>query len=165
MNITAIYPGTFDPITHGHTDLVERAVRLFDSVIVAIAADPPKTPVLPLEERAALARKVLAHLGQVEVRPFHGLLVDFTRRCNAQVIVRGLRAVSDFEHEFQLAGMNRKLAPQVETLFLMPSEHYAYISSSLVREIAALGGDIADFVHEDVKTALQRHMPTKPPGG
>jgi pantetheine-phosphate adenylyltransferase len=159
MNITAIYPGTFDPITHGHSDLVERAVQLFDRVIVAIAADPPKTPMLSLEERVALANKVLGHYGQVEVCPFHGLLVDFTRRRNAQVILRGLRAVSDFEHEFQLAGMNRKLAPQVETLFLMPSEHYAYISSSLVREIAALGGDISDFVHEEVKAALSRHMP------
>lgn len=165
MNITAIYPGTFDPITHGHSDLVERAVRLFDTVIVAIAADPPKTPVLPLEERVALARSVLAHHGQVEVRPFHGLLVEFARRCSAQVILRGLRAVSDFEHEFQLAGMNRKLAPQVETLFLMPSEHYAYISSSLVREIALLGGDITEFVHEDVKAALDRHIVTKSAGG
>lgn len=159
MNLTAIYPGTFDPITHGHSDLVERAVRLFDKVIVAIAADPPKQPTLSLTERVELARRVLAHMERIEVCAFNGLLVDFTRARGAQVILRGLRAVSDFEYEFQLAGMNRKLAPQIETLFLMPAEHYAYISSSLVREIAALGGDISPFVHEDVKTVLAKHFP------
>jgi len=158
MTVTAIYPGTFDPITHGHSDLVARAARLFDKVIVAIAADPPKTPMLSLDERLELACTALDGAERVEVCAFRGLLVNFAAQRNAQVILRGLRAVSDFEHEFQLAGMNRKLAPQVETLFLMPAEHYAYISSSLVREIAALGGDISDFVHPEVKAALQRRM-------
>jgi len=154
MAITAIYPGTFDPITHGHTDLIQRAARLFDHVIVAIAANPTKKPFLALEKRIALARAVLKDLGNVEVCGFDTLLAHYAETRNAQVIVRGLRAVSDFEYEFQLASMNRRLAPKVETLFLTPAEQYAYISSSLVREIAALGGDISAFVHEEVKRAL-----------
>ena len=154
MNITSIYPGTFDPITHGHSDLVQRAARLFDKVIVAVAANPTKKPAFALEERIRLARLVLADLKNVEVCGFDTLLVDHAKACGAQVILRGLRAVSDFEHEFQLAGMNRRLAPQVETLFLTPAEQYAYISSSLVREIAALGGDVSEFVHEGVRAAL-----------
>lgn len=162
MNVTAIYPGTFDPITHGHSDLVARAVRLFHKVIVAVAADPPKAPLLSLPQRVSLARTALAGIERIEVCDFRGLLVNFAAERNAQVILRGLRAVSDFEHEFQLAGMNRKLAPQVETLFLMPAEHYAYISSSLVREIAALGGDISGFVHEEVGAALLRHLQPRP---
>ena len=154
MNITAIYPGTFDPITHGHSDLIQRAARLFDHVIVAIAANPTKKPFFPLEKRIALARAVLKDLDNVEVCGFDTLLVHYAAERNAQIIVRGLRAVSDFEYEFQLASMNRRLAPKVETLFLTPAEQYAYISSSLVREIAALGGDISAFVHEEVKAAL-----------
>lgn len=154
MKITAIYPGTFDPITHGHSDLIQRAARLFDHVIVAIAANPTKKPFFPLEKRVALAQAVLANLPNVEVSGFDSLLVDYAGERNAQVIVRGLRAVSDFEHEFQLASMNRRLAPKVETLFLTPAEQYAYISSSLVREIAALGGDVSAFVHEQVRKAL-----------
>jgi len=154
MKITAIYPGTFDPITHGHSDLIQRAARLFDHVIVAIAANPTKKPFFPLEKRVALAQAVLANLPNVEVSGFDSLLVDYANERNAQVIVRGLRAVSDFEHEFQLASMNRRLAPKVETLFLTPAEQYAYISSSLVREIAALGGDVSAFVHEQVRKAL-----------
>lgn len=154
MNITSIYPGTFDPITHGHSDLVQRAARLFDKVIVAVAANPVKQPAFALEERVRLARLVLADLKNVEVCGFDTLLVDYAKTRGAQVILRGLRAVSDFEHEFQLAGMNRRLAPQVETLFLTPAEQYAYISSSLVREIAALGGDVSEFVHESVRVAL-----------
>ena len=154
MNITAIYPGTFDPITHGHSDLIQRAARLFDHVIVAIAANPAKKPFFPLEKRIALARVVLKEFGNVEVCGFDTLLAHYAGARNAQVIVRGLRAVSDFEYEFQLASMNRRLAPKVETLFLTPAEQYAYISSSLVREIAALGGDVSAFVHEEVKTAL-----------
>lgn len=154
MNITSIYPGTFDPITHGHSDLVQRAARLFDKVIVAVAANPVKKPAFALEERVRLARLVLADLKNVEVCGFDTLLADYARARGAQVILRGLRAVSDFEHEFQLAGMNRRLAPQVETLFLTPAEQYAYISSSLVREIAALGGDVSGFVHEGVRAAL-----------
>jgi pantetheine-phosphate adenylyltransferase len=157
MNITAIYPGTFDPITKGHSDLVQRAAKLFDRVIVAIAANPTKAPALSLAKREELARTVLAELKNVEIVSFDTLLADFVKARGAQVILRGLRAVSDFEHEFQLASMNRRLAPQVETLFLTPAEQYAYISSSLVREIAALGGDVSEFVHPAVNAALAAH--------
>ncbi len=155
---TAIYPGTFDPVTNGHSDLVSRAARLFDHVIVAIATGSGKAPVFPLDERLALARTVLGAIPGVEVCSFDTLLVDFARSRGARVIVRGLRAVSDFEYEFQLASMNRHLAPEVETLFLTPAEEYAYISSSLVREIAALGGDVAPFVHPEVAAALKRRL-------
>jgi pantetheine-phosphate adenylyltransferase len=154
----AIYPGTFDPITKGHSDLVERASRLFDTVIVAIAANPGKQPVFSLDERLALARVALEDCGNVEVCAFDGLLVEFAREKQAQVILRGLRAVSDFDYEFQLAGMNRTLAPDVETLFLTPAEQYANISSSLVREIAALGGDVSPFVHEKIRAELIRKL-------
>jgi pantetheine-phosphate adenylyltransferase len=150
-----VYPGTFDPITNGHTDLVERAARLFDRVIVAVAVNPGKGTVFATETRVQLARAVLAHVANVEVCSFDNLLVDFVHQCNASVILRGLRAVSDFEYEFQLAGMNRHLAPDVETLFLTPADRYAYISSSLVREIAALGGDVTPFVHSKVMAALR----------
>lgn len=156
MNITAIYPGTFDPITHGHSDLVQRAAHLFDHVIVAIAANPSKKPFFSLERRIALARTVLMDLNNVEVCGFDSLLADYASQRGAEVILRGLRAVSDFEREFQLAGMNRRLAPKIETLFLTPAEQYAYISSSLVREIAALGGDVSAFVHDDVRQALKK---------
>ena len=158
MQITAIYPGTFDPITHGHSDLVERATRLFDHVIVAVAANPLKKPAFSVEERIDMARSALADIDRIEVCSFSTLLVDFAREKRASVILRGLRAVSDFEYEFQLAGMNRKLAPGIETVFLMPAEQYAYISSSLVREIAALGGDVSSFVHQRVMAALGERM-------
>lgn len=158
MNVTAIYPGTFDPITHGHSDLVQRATRLFDHVIVAIAANPSKAPAFTLEKRLELAYMALADLNKVEICSFDTLLVDFVKSRDARVILRGLRAVSDFEYEFQLAGMNRHLAPEIETMYLMPAEQYAYISSSLVREVAALGGDISGFVHESVKTALYARL-------
>lgn len=158
MSLTAVYPGTFDPITNGHTDLAERAARLCDRVIVAVAANPSKAAAFSLEERVGLAREVLAGLGNVEVCSFDSLLVDFVKARSAQVIVRGLRAVSDFEHEFQLASMNRRLAPEVETIFLTPAEQYAFISSSLVREIGALGGDVSPFVHEKVEAALKQRM-------
>jgi len=151
---SVVYPGTFDPITNGHTDLVERAARLFRRVIVAIAVNPGKATAFPVERRVQLAQGVLAHLDNVEVCSFDNLLVDFVRQRDAGIILRGLRAVSDFEYEFQLAGMNRHLAPQVETVFLTPAEKYAYISSSLVREIAALGGDVTPFVHGKVVAAL-----------
>ena len=154
----AIYPGTFDPITHGHSDLVKRATRLFDRVIVALAAKPGKQPVFTLEERLELARTALAEYDNVEICSFDGLLVEFARTKQARVILRGLRAVSDFDYEFQLAGMNRKLAPDVETLFLTPAEQYSNISSSLVREIAALGGDVAPFVHEKIMDELTRKL-------
>lgn len=158
MSVTAIYPGTFDPITNGHSDLIARASRLFDRVVVAVAANPKKTPLFNLEERVALAREVLAGLNNVEVCGFDTLLADFARHQGARVILRGLRAVSDFEYEFQLAGMNRRLAPDVETLFLTPAEKYTFISSSLVKEVAALGGDITDFVDIKVKAALNNRL-------
>ncbi len=151
---TAIYPGTFDPITNGHSDIIERASRLFDKVVVAVAANPRKSPVFGLKERVKLAGEVLQGLPNVEVLEFGTLLVDFTRECGASVILRGLRAVSDFEYEFQLAGMNRRLAPDVETVFLTPAEQFTFISSSLVKEVSALGGDVKDFVHPVVAAAL-----------
>lgn len=158
MQTTAIYPGTFDPITLGHSDLVARASRLFDRVIVAVTANSSKQTVFSLDERLTMARTVLAEHANVEVCSFDGLLVEFARERGASVILRGLRAVSDFEYEFQLAGMNRKLDAGIETLFLTPAEHYTYISSSLVREIAALGGDVAPFVHAAVMAELLRKL-------
>lgn len=151
----AIYPGTFDPITNGHSDLVSRASALFDKVIVAVAVSAGKNPGFGLEQRVALVKEVLAGIDNVEVTQFDALLVDFARRSGAGVILRGLRAVSDFEYEFQLAGMNRRLAPDVETMFLTPAEKFSYISSTLVREIAALGGDVSEFVHPAVARALK----------
>ena len=151
----AVYPGTFDPVTHGHTDLVTRAARVFGHVIVAIAESPHKTPFFSLEKRIELAQSQLGDLENISIVGFSNLLVDFVKENHASVIVRGLRAVSDFEYEFQLASMNRHLAPEVETLFLTPAEQYAYISSSLVREIASLGGDVTPFVHSKVVAALR----------
>lgn len=152
---TAVYPGTFDPITNGHIDLIERAARLFPHVVVAVADNPAKNPLFPLKKRILLAEQSLAHLPNVRVQGFSGLLVDFVHEVNAQVIIRGLRAVSDFEYEFQLASMNRRLDDRVETVFLTPAEQYGFISSSLVREIARLGGPVADFVPLGVVNALQ----------
>lgn len=154
MKTTAIYPGTFDPITNGHIDLVIRASKLFEQVIVAVAINPTKKPAFTLTERVELALQTLQHLPNVEVCGFEGLLVDAAREKGAQVIIRGLRAVSDFEHEFQLAGMNRHMEPNVETMFLTPAEQFSYISSSLVREVAALGGDVSAFVAPCVAEAL-----------
>ena len=161
MNITAIYPGTFDPITNGHSDLVQRASRIFGRVILAVARGEQagtKQPVFSADERVLLAKDVLADIDNVEVIEFDGLLVDFVAKQEAQVILRGLRAVSDFEYEFQLASMNRHLNEKIETMFLTPAEQYSYISSSLVREIAALGGDISPFVHEKVAAALNKRI-------
>jgi pantetheine-phosphate adenylyltransferase len=155
---SVVYPGTFDPVTNGHTDLVERASRLFDKVLVAVAASSEKHTFFPLDTRVSLARDVLAHIGNVEVCSFNNLLVDFMRQREAHVILRGLRAVSDFEYEFQLASMNRNLAPDIETMFLTPAEQYTYISSSLVREIASLGGDVTPFVHSKVVAALRARI-------
>ena len=155
----ALYPGTFDPITKGHGDLIERAARLFDEVIVAVAASPKKNPLFSLDKRVELAEAVTAHLPNVRVLGFSNLLAQFAQQQQANVLLRGLRAVSDFEYEFQLANMNRQLAPQVESLFLTPSEQYSYISSSLVREIAALGGEISKFVHPVVAQALHERYP------
>lgn len=158
MSNTAIYPGTFDPITLGHIDLVTRASRLFERVIVAVAVNPGKAPAFTLDERVALAEETLSDIAHVEVCGFEGLLMDVARDKGANVILRGLRAVSDFEYEFQLAGMNRRMCPEVETLFLTPAEQYTYVSSSLVREIAALGGDVSEFVAPCVQQALQTKL-------
>ncbi len=158
MHVTVVYPGTFDPITNGHTDLVRRARRLFERVVVAIAASPAKRPFLELEERVGLAKAALDDMTGVEVVGFDGLLADFVRKQEAQVILRGLRAVSDFEHEFQLASMNRKLAPELETMFLTPAEEFAYVSSTLVREIASLGGDVSHFVDPAVGAVLRERF-------
>lgn len=154
----ALYPGTFDPVTLGHTDLIERAACLFDRVIVGVAASAGKLPAFTLEERVGLLRETVGGLGNVEILPFATLLAHFACSQGAQVIIRGLRAVSDFEYEVQLAGMNRRLAPDLETLFLTPAEQFTFISSSLVREIAALGGDVSPFVHPIVEAALQRRF-------
>ncbi len=160
MNLhrTAVYPGTFDPITNGHTDLVARAARALTKVIVAIAESPHKNPLLSLEERILLSRNELIGLKNVEVLGFSNLLVEFVQQIGAGVLIRGLRAVSDFEYEFQLASMNRHLAPNVETLFLTPDEDYSFISSSLVKEIARLDGDVSEFVSEEVRQAMRRRF-------
>ena len=156
----AVYPGTFDPITNGHIDLASRASPLFDRLIVAIADSSSKNPTFSLDERIELSKTALKGLGNVEVLGFSSLLADFVEEVNAGVILRGLRAVSDFEYEFQLASMNRHLIPAAETLFLTPAEQYSFISSSLVREIARLGGDVSGFVHPVVQTALRaRYLP------
>lgn len=155
MTVAAMYPGTFDPITLGHEDLVRRAATLFDRVVVAIADNPgSKAPLFSTEERVAMAASALADLDNVEVTGYAGLTVDFALEHNLRVIVRGLRAVSDFEYEFQLANMNRRLTEEVETAFLTPTEKYTFISSSLVREVAELGGDVSEFVSPAVKDAL-----------
>ena len=155
MSVIAVYPGTFDPVTNGHSDLVARASGLFDKVIVAIAASPSKAPLLDLEHRIQLAEQVLAKHNNIEICGFSELLVDFVRKRNANVILRGLRVVSDFEFEMQLASMNRHLASEIETLFLTPSEKSSFISSSLVKEIASHRGDVSEFVHPLVVQALQ----------
>lgn len=158
-NNTVIYPGTFDPLTNGHVDLTERAARLFDRVVVAIAHSEKKTPLFPLEQRVELCRASLSHLDNVEVTGFSTLLIDFARSQGASCVLRGLRAVADFEYEFQLANMNRAMYPAFESIFLTPSEHLSYISSSLVREIAALNGDISPFVPEPVNRAIRERYP------
>ena len=161
MTVKAIYPGTFDPITNGHLDLIKRAARLCDQVVVAIAqggSSGSKQPVFTLDERVAMAQDVVGKLGNVEVCGFDCLLIEFVRQQQAQVILRGLRAVSDFEYEFQLASMNRRLDESVETIFMTPAEQYSYISSSLVREIASLGGDVAPFIPPNVVAALKQRL-------
>ena len=154
--IKAIYPGTFDPLTRGHEDLVRRAATLFDRIVLAIADSKAKHPFFPAQERIAMAREVLADVKNVEVVGFSGLLTHFVRDQGARVVLRGLRAVSDFEYEFQLAGMNRNLYPEMETLFLTPSEQHMFISATLVREIALLGGDVTEFVHPVVAKRLKQ---------
>ena len=158
MNVTALYPGTFDPITNGHSDLVRRATRVFGKLIVAIAANPAKKPLFNLNERVEMARAVLSDLPNVSVVGFDTLLIECVRQHQARVILRGLRAVSDFEYEFQLAGMNRHLDPEVETVFMTPSEHEMFVSASLVKEIAGLGGDVSRFVDPRVMQALRNRL-------
>ena len=157
MTTSAMYPGTFDPITLGHEDLVRRAARLFDRVVVAIALDTGgKTPMFTFDERVAMAEQVLADYDNVEIRGYSGLTVEYARNNNHGIIIRGLRAVSDFEYEFQLANMNRHLTEDVETVFLTPTDRYTFISSTLVREVASLGGDVSGFVSPQVKDALMQ---------
>ena len=151
---TIVYPGTFDPITNGHIDLVERAARLFDKVVIGIASSQRKSPLFSIDERIQLASNALAHVPNIEIRGFDYLLVNFVNDCGADAIMRGLRAVSDFEYEFQLANMNRALSPDVESIFLTPAERFSYISSSLVREISSLAGDVSKFVPANVAEAL-----------
>ncbi len=154
----AVYPGTFDPFTRGHEDLVRRAVRIFDRVVVGVANSQAKRPFFSLEERVRIASEVLSHYPNVTVAGFSGLLKDFVREQNAHVIIRGLRAVSDFEYEFQMAGMNRYLLPEVECMFLTPSDQYQFISGTIVREIATLGGDVSKFVFPSVERWLRKKL-------
>ena len=154
MTVKAIYPGTFDPVTNGHTDLIERASRLFTQVIIGVAASPSKKPMFDLAQRVALLKEVSKHLPNVSVLGFEGLLVNFAKENHANVLIRGLRAVSDFEYEFQLANMNRRLSPDLESVFLTPAEENSFISSTLVKEVALHHGDVDQFVHGEVKKAL-----------
>jgi len=158
MGSRAMYPGTFDPFTHGHNDLVRRAAGIFDRVVIAIAANPGKAPLFPLERRIELVKAILADVPNVEVMGYAGLTVDFAVRNDLNVMMRGLRAVSDFEFEFQLATMSRHLSDKVETVFLTPTERYNFVSSTLIREIASLGGDVSEFVHPVVVTALRERF-------
>ncbi|NMO23545.1 pantetheine-phosphate adenylyltransferase [Pyxidicoccus fallax] len=151
----AIYPGSFDPLTNGHLSLIQRSLKMFDRLIVAIAVNPKKTPTFTEEERRQLIREACGDDPRVEVEAFHGLLVDYVKRRNVGVVIRGLRAVSDFEYEFQLANMNRKLAPDIETVFMMTGEDYFYISSQLVREVASFGGDVTGLVPDNVNQKLK----------
>ena len=165
MTQRAVYPGTFDPITTGHEDLIQRASRLFDEVVVGVAHSQAKRPFFSLDERVNIAREVLAPYRNVTVQGFSGLLSEFVKEQKAGVILRGLRAVSDFEYEFQLAGMNRRLAPGVETLFLTPSDKYLFLSATIVREIAVLGGDISEFVHKVTAQRMREKIGRGEAGG
>ncbi len=158
MTVKAIYPGTFDPITNGHADLIERASRLFNHVIIGVAASPSKKPLFDLSHRVQLIERVTQHLANVSVVGFSGLLVDFAKEHQANVLIRGLRAVSDFEYEFQLANMNRRLSPNLESVFLTPAEENSFISSTLVKEVALHNGDVSQFVHPVVKSALENQL-------
>jgi pantetheine-phosphate adenylyltransferase len=155
---TAIYPGSFDPLTNGHLDVIERAIKLFDRIIVAVAKNESKKPLFSIEERFGLVKQAVGHLASVEADAFDCLLVDYVEQRSAQAIVRGLRAVSDFEFEFQLALMNRKLNERVETIFMMPKDSYTFLSSRMIKEIASLGGDVSAFVPAHVQTALKAKL-------
>jgi len=160
MTVKAIYPGTFDPVTNGHTDLIERASRLFTHVVIGVAASPSKKPMFDLDHRVNMLKEVSKHLPNVSVAGFSGLLVDFAKENQANVLIRGLRAVSDFEYEFQLANMNRRLSPDLESVFLTPAEENSFISSTLVKEVALHRGDVDQFVHSEVKKALLKKLHT-----
>ena len=153
-DVIAIYPGTFDPVTFGHTDICRRALKMFDHVVVGVADNPQKKPFFNLQERIEMLEIVFKEEPRISVRPFSKLLIDFARDCDSQIILRGLRAISDFEYEVQLAGMNRSLAPSVETVFLTAAEKFAFVSSSLVREIARLRGDVSSFIHPEIHQRL-----------
>lgn len=153
-----VYPGTFDPVTHGHTDIITRSLRVFDKVVVAVAPNPAKHPLFDLAERLDMVKLVMKGLGQVEVTSFDGLLVDYVERAGAHAIIRGLRAISDFEHEFQMALINRKLARNVETVFLMPSEEYSYLSSTIIKDVAHHGGSLTEFLHPEVARRLRERI-------
>jgi pantetheine-phosphate adenylyltransferase len=153
-----VYPGTFDPVTHGHTDIITRSLRVFDKVIVAVAPNPSKHPLFNLAERLDMVTLVMKDVDQVEVITFDGLLVDYVERAGAHAIIRGLRAISDFEHEFQMALINRKLARNVETVFLMPSEEYSYLSSTIIKDVAHHGGSLAEFLHPEVARRLYERI-------
>lgn len=155
---SAIYPGSFDPVTLGHWDLIQRAAKLVDRLVVAVLHNPAKSPAFSVEERVAMLKELVAPLPQVEITAFHGLLVDFAKAQNAQVIVRGVRAFSDFEYEFQMALMNRKLAPDLETVFLMPKEKYSAVSSRFVREIGGMGGNLTDLVPETLRERIAERL-------
>jgi pantetheine-phosphate adenylyltransferase len=154
----AIYPGTFDPVTHGHTDICQRALTLFDSLVVGVADNPQKEPFFTLDERIEMLEIVFAGHERITVKPFSELLIDFARECGSKIIIRGLRAISDFEYEVQLAGMNRSLAPGIETVFMTAAEKFGFVSSSLVREIARLNGDVSEFIHPEIHKRLVQKL-------
>ena len=158
MSATAIYPGTFDPVTRGHIDICERALKMFDHVVIGVSDSLAKEPFFDINERFDMLEIAFAESDQISVKPFSGLLIDFARECNADVIIRGLRAISDFEYEVQLAGMNRSLAPEIETVFLTAAQSYAFVSSSLVREIAGLNGDVSEFLHPEILRRLTEKL-------
>ncbi len=158
MTALAIYPGTFDPVTRGHIDICERALKMFDHVVIGVADSLAKQPFFDLNERSEMLQLAFAGNDRISVKPFRGLLIDFARDCGADIIIRGLRAISDFEHEVQLAGMNRSLAPEIETVFLTAAQRYAFVSSSLVREIARLDGDVSEFLHPEILRRLTEKL-------
>lgn len=158
MTATAIYPGTFDPVTRGHIDICERALKMFDHVVIGVADSLAKQPFFDIDERFDMLETVFSGNDRISIKPFSGLLIDVARETNANVIIRGLRAISDFEYEVQLAGMNRSLAPEIETVFLTAAQHYAFVSSSLVREIARLDGDVSEFLHPEILRRLTEKL-------